>query len=656
MKKIKNGNCITEPDVETFYLISENPKLMKLKSLIFILLLTLYGASAFAQPNCPDSGWENEPIQDPESCCILFEMLPSTLDFPWNFWIVTADGVNYSNADNPINFPICFEETGVENVVITYFDALGATLCENNWSVVVENGCGPPCEDCIDFEEITINSGAACDYEFTMEYTIDPSCEEITIISETWDFDHPLGTGSGINVSNTFPEDGIYLVTGTIEYTVDWDEEPCTQKQAIEVTVTGCTESGEIDCSLLKSIEILADEITMGLPMSDPCEDPTYIISISEFGSGDPFELATVTTDEVTAGVFEATISDLDPCTPYQIQVELFCGGIYAGTCVNEEAWITECPAPCDGCINLDGIDIVAKDGCEYTFDADFEITDACGDVTINAINWNFGFDGPGSSATGEIVDASFLCAGTYRVTATILYSTFPDVECIARVSRLVEVTGCDEECSSCYLDECVAAYDLLILDGGGLGCSYTFLFYYSDGKCGDIDPESILINWDFGYPDGTGTSTIDATSHFFPSNGTYIITIIFNYRLIGEIEDRSCTMSVELEITDCLLGHGDKMVESPGNDFSNSPFTTTTAPNPADENVTITIFDPTNTSDLDQLQLVIHDINGRVMYRGITNLGIQKMIDVSDFEHGLYFYEILDGDALITRKKLLIK
>lgn len=613
--------------------------------------MTLLGLGPHAQPSCPDSGWANEPVQDPESCCILFEMLPSTLDFPWNFWIVTAEGVNYTNADNSIIFPICFEEAGVENVVVTYIDAFGTTLCENNWTVIVEGGCGPPCENCVDLEEIIVTGAEACDYEFKMDYTIDPSCGEIMVLSETWDFGHLDGTGVGNTITNVFPEDGIYTVTATVEYTVDWDEEPCTQEQTIEVTVSSCS---ELDCSSFKLIEILTDEISMELPARDFCEDPTYEISVREFGSGVPFEIASYTLTEVEAGVFEATVTDLELCTPYEIQVELFCEGIPSGTCINEEAWITECPEPCAGCVDLTGIDIIIEDGCNYSFSADFEISDDCEGITIDAINWSFGFDGPDGGASGETVDASFLCAGEYRITATILYSSASGDECIARVSQLIEVTGCSAECESCYLDDCINTYYDLFNHNFG-DCEYVFIFDHLDGECGEIDPDSFIYEWDFGHPDGFDWTTSHLITHYFPNDGTYTVKLYFYYQIIGEDEYNWCTITTEVEVTGCGEEHAPKMAEKLVSNFANSPLTTTTVPNPADENVTITVLDPTNTSDLDQLQLIIHDINGREVYRGTTTLGIQKMIDVSALESGLYFYEIRDGDALIIKKKLLI-
>ncbi|MFT5820722.1 MAG: hypothetical protein ACI8ZM_001969 [Crocinitomix sp.] len=98
------------------------------------------------------------------------------------------------------------------------------------------------------------------------------------------------------------------------------------------------------------------------------------------------------------------------------------------------------------------------------------------------------------------------------------------------------------------------------------------------------------------------------------------------------------------------------------GSNFSNNSamssgqITATTVPNPADEMVTITVLDPTNSSAATQLELVIFDINGREVYNGNTIIGSQKMIDVSRFESGLYIYEVRDGETVLLKEKLLIK
>lgn len=654
MKMKKTKTDIASPGSKSYRLLS-------LKKWTFLLLFTLFGAGGIAQTVCPGSGWENEPVQDPDGCCILFDLLPSTPDFPWAYWFLEADGTTYSNSDFPIGeFPICFEEAGMENVVITYVDTFGATLCENNWTVFVESGCGVPCEDCVNFEGITVAEVDGCDYEFSMDFTVDLSCEGITILSQIWDFGYFGGTGSGVSILHSFPGDGTYVVTGTIEYTIAGSDAVCTEVQTTEVTVTGCTIGG-IEC-VIDTEAILSssdNELTILLPTRDLCEDPNYVIEFREFGSTDPFVAASAVISEPMPGVFEAHITDLDPCTPYEVKVTLQCAGGIEGICINSVPYVTDCPPPCTGCLTFNSIDIIEEDRCDYTFSANYEKTDACGDIRINSIDWDFGFDGIGSSASGEMVDMSFLCGGTYTVTATISYTTYPDIECTATITREIETDGCDDDCAgSCYLDDCISVHDLTALHDGG--CNYHFIFDHSLGDCGSIDLGSVLLEWDFGYPGGTVASVDYWTPHSFPANGTYIVTLTLNYVLLGEEEERECTLSIEVEVTDCEKREGrgkrSQVITSPGSGLAYEGITASMVPNPADDLVTFTVFDRANSLNTDVLELVIFDINGKPVYRDNARLGVQKTIDVSYLESGLYIYEVREGDTVLLKEKLLIK
>lgn len=627
-----------------------------IKKIVLILMLALGATNVFAQPICPGGGWENEPIQEEDGCCILFDMLPSTPAFPWEYWFVVADGVTYNNTDNPTGeFKVCFPHAGMENVVVTYVDAAGATLCENDWTVFVEEGCIIPCEDCLSYDDILVTSEDGCDYDFTMSYTINPDCD-VTIIGQTWDFGHPGGTETGDPVSHTFPSDGFYTVTGTIEYLVDGEAESCTDTRTTVVEVTECTVGGGLNCFEMEMISAEDTEMTIQLPTREICMAPTFEVRIREFGSGTPFFPASATVYSPSPDVFHADISGLDPCTPYEFQVEVYCDGLSGGLCSNEAPYVTDCPPPCSGCFIPNEIVIDEADRCEHTLTADFEFTDACGDISDVTVDWDFGFDGPGSTGTGETVDVSFLCEGTYTVTATISYTTYPDVECANKITREIEVVGCDDGCESCALDGCLDVDGISILSEDG--CEYLFVVGYAVGDCGALDPASISIDWDFGHPGGTvNTGATESYTHNFPSDGTYIVTVTINYRLAGSLEDRHCTTSIRVDVTDCGGGKGDRgQISNGSGGLHNSGLTATTVPNPADDEVTITVIDPTQASDMDQLEILIFDINGRQVYNGRTNLGAATKIDVSLFESGLYIYEVRNGETIVLTEKLLIK
>jgi hypothetical protein len=632
-------------------------KFILFKNMVTLFLLALCSTSALAQPDCPGGGWENEPIQDPDGCCIQFDMLPSTLDFPWTYWFVVADGETYDSGDYASGFfDVCYEDAGMYNVVVTYVDAYGVTLCENDWTVFVDEGCGPDiiCEDCVDFTGIEVTTMDLCTFDFEMVYTVDPACGGITIDSYSWDYGYFGGFGSGAIDSHTFPGDDSYDVIATIEYTVDATGLTCKHEQIVEVDVTGCSPGG-ILCGLDPLISISDTEMEIELPTREPCGSPTYIIEIREVGDVD-FTLATATVSALPP--YTATITGLDPCTPYETKITLQCAGGIDGICFSGETYVTDCPPPCSsGCLITDGIDILFIDGCDYTLEANYETTDACGDIEVTSVVWDWE---EGTTATGDIAEISFLCGGMKTVTATINYTTYPDIECKATITREINAFGCDEVCTTCFDDECVRAYELIAEPRGG--CLYWFTFDSALGDCGAIDPESISFEWDFGYDGGIiiDEDGVFWIEHSFPEDGPYTITMTYYYTLLGEEEERSCTMTVDIDVKGCHGGkdtpkRGQIIFES-GQINASSGIMSTTVPNPADEEVTITVLDPNNISDADQLQLVIFDINGRKVYNGNTTVGSQKMIDISHFESGLYIYEVRDGETVILKEKLLIK
>lgn len=657
MKKIKND--IIEPDTKASY---KTLGFMKLKSIVFMLILSLSSASSMAQTMCPGGGWENEPIQDPDGCCILFDMLPSTLDFPWAYWFVVADGETYNNSDYPTgDFEVCYEDAGMENVVVTYVDAFGVTLCENDWTVFVEKGCGPDiiCEDCIDFTGITVETEDLCTFDFEMIYTINPDCGGITIVSESWEYGYFGGHGSGATDSHTFPGDDTYSVVAIIEYTVDATGETCKQEQTVDVNVTGCSPGG-VDCTPFELISATDGEMTIGLTTKDPCTSPTYEINITEFGSGVPLSPATYTTTEVSPDVWEATITGLDPCTPYQIEAVLLCDGVIVGACTNGTAWETDCPTfPCSaGCLTIDDIVIEKIDGCDYTLSVDYDMTDACGDLEIESIDWDFGFGGPGSIGEGEEVDVTFLCDEPQTVKVTITYTTYSGHECKKTFSELINPFGCEEECTSCLLDECLRVSRILATPNEHNPCKYELFFDWSSSiSCNSFS--DISVDWTILDDMGAiiGTTSGELVNYTFPGDGTYTVKGVFNYT-VDEMK-KSCDILIEIDVVGCGEKEGHKRGQFSGDSgktLTGDAIKASTVPNPADENVTITIVDPTNSSDFDELQLEIFDINGREVYRGNTRLGAQKMIDVSHFESGLYIYEVRDGETVLLKEKLLIK
>jgi len=84
--------------------------------------------------------------------------------------------------------------------------------------------------------------------------------------------------------------------------------------------------------------------------------------------------------------------------------------------------------------------------------------------------------------------------------------------------------------------------------------------------------------------------------------------------------------------------------------EFDKSDFTFTTRPNPATESTT---FEFSNEIlNLDEVQLVIYNALGQKVFSNEVNTTLLK-VNISEWESGIYFSQILNGETVISGKKL---
>ena len=78
--------------------------------------------------------------------------------------------------------------------------------------------------------------------------------------------------------------------------------------------------------------------------------------------------------------------------------------------------------------------------------------------------------------------------------------------------------------------------------------------------------------------------------------------------------------------------------------------------PNPAEDQVTITLHDHKNTLKTDQATIVIYDMLNREIYRDEIMTNTPKNIDISRFTSGIYIYKIISKETVITADELIVK
>jgi len=82
----------------------------------------------------------------------------------------------------------------------------------------------------------------------------------------------------------------------------------------------------------------------------------------------------------------------------------------------------------------------------------------------------------------------------------------------------------------------------------------------------------------------------------------------------------------------------------------------TTIVPNPAEDQVTITLHDHKHVLIKDQVTLAIYDINNREVYRAQVSINTAKKIDIGAYASGIYICKMITDNTIISSKELIIK
>jgi PKD repeat protein len=496
------------------------------------------------------------------------------------------------------------------------------------------------CEDCFNFFGIEIIRQSGCDAELVMDYAASGECGAISIISETWDFGHPGGTGTGYHTTHTFPGNGTYTVTATIVYSIAGRPGTCTSVQTRTVTITDCLTCE--DCFNFFGIEVISQsrctaELVMDYAGSGECGAITIISETWDFGYPGGTGTGYYTTHTFPGnGTYTVTATIV-----YSV------AGL-PGTCTSVQTrtiTITDC-LTCEDCFNFDGIIIDRQNRCEVDLVMDYAGTGLCGPISIISETWDFGH--PGGTGSGLFVTHTFPGNGTYTVTATVVYSV-PGIPgtCTSVQTRTITITGC-VTCADCLNFSAIR-----VLSQNK--CRVEFVMdYVTTGLCGPIT--IISETWNFGYPGGVGSGYY--TFHNFPGNGTYNVTATIVFSVPGIAGTCTVVRTRTVTITGCsgILdgGGGRGQMDTPASETN--ALTVTTVPNPADEAVTITLIDPSKEVASENLMLTIFDMNGRIVYSTNVNVGVGENIELSKFNSGVYLYQISDENGVLIREKLIVQ
>ena len=400
----------------------------------------------------------------------------------------------------------------------------------------------------------------------------------------------------------------------------------------------------------------------IGLPTSPSCDDPEFVISVREYGSGMPFVAMPATIFSPGIGIFVGEIGGLEACTEYDVLVEVFCHGEIEGGCSAYRPYKTA------GCIGLDCTPLspISID------DEGFSIgLPTYGDCTEHEYVVRVRVHGSGLPYEPAAAVVTSPALGVYVADVSGLesctsYDIIVDVFCDGELKGgcgidNVKTTGCDDKCESCADQDCIKLDEISVV--WNAGCTYGLIMGYAVGDCGTMTPVS--VTWDMGYVGAEEVAgTLDGyVEHTFPGDGTYNITGTMVYTVDGV--EYTCCLSIELSIRGCKVIVKDgpimpdlekRMPINGGINTNVYSLEVSTVPNPAEDHVTITVAAHEKNADFDQLELIIFNVNGSEVYR--TNIAVDqpKEVDLSQLNSGLYIYTINNKEYTLLREKLIIK
>ncbi|MFK7786211.1 MAG: T9SS type A sorting domain-containing protein [Crocinitomicaceae bacterium] len=99
----------------------------------------------------------------------------------------------------------------------------------------------------------------------------------------------------------------------------------------------------------------------------------------------------------------------------------------------------------------------------------------------------------------------------------------------------------------------------------------------------------------------------------------------------------------------------GSKSTQTNSEAISSEELTVTTVPNPANDYVHISMSSSSEIS-LNEAEVIMHDLSGKVVYQSEISLDETKMVDVSSFTPGVYIIKVVNHDTVLSSEKLIVQ
>jgi PKD repeat protein len=312
----------------------------------------------------------------------------------------------------------------------------------------------------------TVFTGDVIDFDASASYDVDG-----TIVSYSWSFGDG-NTGSGVNASHSYVDNGVYTVTLTVT-----DDDGATGSKTASITVKNRPPVADINTAttILDKEEIVTFNASESY---DP--DGTIVSYLWNFGDGTTATGVTASHSYPASGEYtvKLTVTDNDGAT----------GSTTVTKTVRNQpplASFTESAhrVDTDETIFFDATASYDPDG------------------TIVSYSWNFG---DGTTGIGVTVQHSYSQDGTYTVTLTVTDNdgATDTAEATKTVLNRSPVASFTESAHTVNTDETI--------------------FFDATAS---YDPDGTIVKYQWNFGDGT-TATGVTVSHAYADNGSYTVTL----------------------------------------------------------------------------------------------------------------------------------